>query len=260
MKRWTGAALVAAVSLLPGQERKLTPEERIEILRGLTAEFATSKILLPRSKKPLQYPAGGAYDRKSWEAAAREHGPAARVGDLVQVSKVDLDDSRILLEINGGFKGGRKWYDRLEVGMGSRTTPVSRGTAAPGGTAIEIAFPKGVPPMKAAEVKKMLAPVLDFERRSATEQFVESLPPEIQTAIKEKRAAEGMDREQVLLAMGRPKHKVRETKDGVETEDWVYGEPPGKIVFVTFNGSKVASIREAYAGLGGAVTPPLPPR
>ena len=69
----------------------------------------------------------------------------------------------------------------------------------------------------------MLAPVLDFEKRSATEQYIETLPPEIQEAIKEKRAIEGMDREQVLLALGRPRNKVRETKDGVETEDWIYG-------------------------------------
>ena len=44
----------------------------------------------------------------------------------------------------------------------------------------------------------MLAPILDFEKRSATEQAIESLPPEIQTAVKEKRAIEGMDRDQVI--------------------------------------------------------------
>ena len=91
--------------------------------------------------------------------------------------------------------------------------------------------------MEASEFKKILKPVLDFERRSATEQFVETLPEPIQAAIKEKRAVEGMDRETVLLALGRPKNKVRETKDGVDYEDWIYGEPPGRITFVTFEGS-----------------------
>ena len=33
----------------------------------------------------------------------------------------------------------------------------------------------------------MLAPVLDFEKRSATEIYSETLPPEVQKAIKEKR-------------------------------------------------------------------------
>ena len=54
----------------------------------------------------------------------------------------------------------------------------------------------------------------------------------------------------VLLALGRPKYKPRETKDGLETEDWVYGTPPGKITFVTFNGDKVIKVKDEYAGLG----------
>ena len=59
-----------------------------------------------------------------------------------------------------------------------------------------------------------------------------------------------MDRDQVLLAVGHPVHKSRETKDGMELEDWVYGTPPGKITFVTFNGNKVIKVKEAFAGLG----------
>ena len=104
---------------------------------------------------------------------------------------------------------------------------------------------------------KMLAPVLDFEKRSATEHYVETLPAPIQAAIKEKRAVEGMDKEQVTLALGRPRHKTRETNDGLETEDWIYGTPPGRVVFVTFDGPKVVKVKETYAGLGTAA-PDLP--
>jgi hypothetical protein len=105
-----------------------------------------------------------------------------------------------------------------------------------------------------ADVKKILAPVLDFDKRSATTLYSESLPPEVQAAIKEKRALVGMDRDQVLLAMGHPDRKYRESKDGVETEDWIFGMPPGKIVFVTFIGNKVVKVKEQYAGLGSQTT------
>jgi len=44
----------------------------------------------------------------------------------------------------------------------------------------------------------------------------------VQQAIKDKRVTEGMNHEQVIMAMGRPAHKSRETKDGIEEEDWVY--------------------------------------
>jgi hypothetical protein len=60
-----------------------------------------------------------------------------------------------------------------------------------------------------------------------------------------------MDKDQVILAMGKPRLKSRETNDGVETEDWVYGNAPGKITFLTFQSNKVTKIRESFAGLGG---------
>lgn len=242
---------------------RLSFDQRVEIVRGLTAEFATAKTFFPKSKKPLPYDSSGKFDKKQWEDMGRELGPAARVGDLVQITKVDIDGDRIVFELNGGAKGKRKWYENLEVGMGGsgRTRPIgSQNTSAPGGTSLSLDFGKPVPPLEASAIKKMLAPVLDFEKRSATEQLVESMPPEIQAAVKEQRAVEGMDRDQVLLALGRPRTKSRETKDGVDLEDWIYGQPPGKLTFVTFGGSKVVRVRETYAGLGGATAPPLPVR
>jgi hypothetical protein len=122
-------------------------------------------------------------------------------------------------------------------------------------------FNKPVPSVKSADIKKMLAPVLDFEKETATENYVEKLPEPVQKAIKANKAIEGMDRDQVLLAIGKPRHKERNvTKDGAETEDWIYGDPPGKITFVTFTGSKVTQIKEAYADVGGSTAAPLPVR
>ena len=79
-----------------------------------------------------------------------------RQGDMIQVTKVSIEDDKILLEINGGLKTGRKWYERVEVGMGNRTSPVG-GTGNPTlGSNIALVFPKGVPPLSAAELKKIL--------------------------------------------------------------------------------------------------------
>lgn len=246
---------------------KLSPDERIELIRGLSAEYATAKVLIPRSKKTLTYPSTGSFNQTEWEEAAKTMGPAARKGDLIQVTKVDIDDKKIVLELNHGAKSGRKWYDHLEVGMGGsgQTRPVSQGpndqTLAPAGTVVALDFGQQIPsPLTSADVKKMLKPILDFERTTATQSAFESLPPEVQVAVKEKRAIEGMDRDQVLLALGKPRQKTRETKDGDDFEDWIYGVPPGKITFVTFQGAKVVRVKDAYAGLGGQTAAPLPPR
>lgn len=239
---------------------KLEFEQRIEIIRGMNAEFATAKILLPRSKKALDVTPDGKYDKTKWDDAAKTLGPAARMGDLVQITKVEINSDEIVFEINGGMKGGRKWYDNVQVGMGTRTAPIrGNSTPAPGGTTIALKFEKAVPALEASDIKKILTPILDFERRTATEQLVDTLPPEVQAAVKEKRVIEGMDREQVLLAVGKPRTKVRETKDGEENEDWIYGLPPGKVTFVTFANGKVTRIRDAYAGLGGQTMPQQKP-
>ena len=237
---FTGAALAAG---------KLTFEQRTEILRGMVSEYATAKVALPRSKKPLEISPGGKFEKERFADAMQEHGPAARVGDLVEVTKVEIQGDRIVFEINYGMKGRRRWYHNVQVGTGGRTSPIGGDQSnAPGGTIIALMFPEGVPPAKAAELKKMLQPVLDFEKRTATELYTETLSPEIKAAIQAKKVLVGMDREMVLLAKGRPENKLRETKDGVETEDWIYGKAPGTITFVTFEGDKVIRVKDSYAG------------
>jgi hypothetical protein len=240
---------------------KLTFDQRVEIVRGMNAELAVAKIMLPRSKKPLEFRSTGQWDKAKWDEAAKTMGPAARAGDQVQITKVQIEDDRIVFELNGGAKSKRRWYENVEVGMGTRTTPINRGgDPAPGGTSVALVFEKKTPPVDAAEIKKLLSPLMNFERRTATEQFVDTLPPEIQAAVKEKRPIEGMDRDQVIMAVGKPRTKVRETKEGVDTEDWIYGLPPGKVTFVTFADGKVVRVRDTYAGLGGSTAPALKPQ
>jgi hypothetical protein len=235
---------------------KLTEDEKISLVRDLTAEYANAKVAIPRSKKPLEFNADGTYDHMLWHDGALTMGQAARLGDKVQITKVSLEGDHILLELNHGLKSGGHWYDNVQVGMGGVGGPVGNGSASPSlGTWIQLNFHKPMENLTAADVKKILSPVLDFDKRSATVLYAETLPPEVQKAISEKRALVGMDRDQVLLALGHPDHKYRESKDGVETEDWIFGTPPGKIVFVTFNGNKVEKVKEEYAGLGSQTSP-----
>jgi hypothetical protein len=250
------AVAAALAPLAPAADKpdKLTLEDRVELTRGLMAEYANAKVLVPRSKKPLEFDAqSGAYDKKAWTAIAKEAGPAARSGDTVQITKVELFDDHIVLQLNNGFNGGRKWYRGVQVtGTMGNTVPLgdNNDSNAPGGTSLLVVFHKSIDGMKAADVKKLLAPLLDFDRHSVTEIYSETLSPEVRQAIKDKHVTVGMDHEQVRMALGQPTHKERQTKDGVDLEDWIFGTPPGKIVFVTFEGEKVVKVKEDFAGLG----------
>jgi hypothetical protein len=259
------ACLLLLFALAPKSaqaDQKLTEDDRVEILRGLLSEYATVKAFLPRSKKPLPFDASGQWDKQAWAQAGQQFGPAARVGDLVQITHVSIESNQIVLEINNGIKGkgNGSWRDHVQVGMGPVMSPVNRqqNSNSISGTSIALLFGGPVPELKADEIKRIMTPVLDFDKQTAAAGYVESLPEPIQKAIKSNKVIVGMDRDQVLLAIGKPRHKERNvTNEGTELEDWIYGDPPGKITFVTFTGAKVTAIKEAYADIGGSTAPPL---
>jgi hypothetical protein len=245
-------------------EAKLTDEQKLTLLRDLTSEYGSARILVPRSKKPLEIQADGGFDPQEWGEALREFGPAARLGDMVQITKVEFKGKKLELEINHGIKGGAKWWHRIQMSGGAnsgggRGTALGQASHAPGGTTLAIVFEDEVPDKTAEEFLAILKPVLDFDERSASEMYLEKLDPKIREAIEAGEILEGMDRDMTLLAKGRPDRKVRDFKDGVETEDWIYGKPPGDIVFVTFEDGEVIGVKHEHANLGGQVrkTEPL---
>ncbi len=261
-RRSLAFAAVLAFALGPNAfADKLSFDERVEIERGLTAEYATMKVVLPHARKPLVIHSDGQYDKGEWEDALREVGPAARLGDQIQITNVKIEANKILLDINGGSKGTGHWYDHVDIGMGGNTSPVSRGQNGQpiNGSRVELVFPGPIPSLKSAEIRRMLTPIFDFEKHSASDQYMDRLPEPVKKAIKEQHAILGMDHDQVLLAMGKPHNKSRETtKDGDEVENWVYGEPPGKMTFVKFTEGKVTEVKDSYANIGGTTAPPLP--
>jgi hypothetical protein len=262
MKRLTVGLLAAviAATVVHADTHKLTDEQKRELVRGLTAEWAKAKVDLPVSKKPLPFDSIGARDEEFWKDAMYKNGPAARVNDMVQITKVKIGDDKIELELNDGSKKG-SFMDHVQIGGsgGTVTQPDKRPpTAAQQGTSIEIKFPKTIGDIDATGVKKILASIMDFDKHSATETYLESLPEPTKEAIKAKKAIVGMDREQVLLALGTPRQKSRETKEDVDYEDWIYGQQPGIIRFVTFAGAKVSNIKEFYVGLNGSTAQTQP--
>jgi sulfur carrier protein ThiS len=233
----------------------LQPESRLEIVRFVSGEFAKAIKPLPGGKKGFHLTAGKPLDEQGLRRAVSIGGPAVNSGDSVQITHIEFRDKQLVFDLNGGGHQKTRWRDHIQIGMGTNgpTPPITNqqsANAAPGyqgtGATVYLDFDKPLPDMTPDELKGMLAAILDFSKqRSAAVQWVQSLPPEMQAAIKDKHVVAGMSQEMVVAALGKPDRKVRERDgEGIEKEDWIYGQPPDKMTFVTFQGDKVVRVRE----------------
>jgi hypothetical protein len=234
----------------------LQDESKLALIRFVSGEFAKATKSLPAGKEGFQVFADKPLNYEQLDHTVAVHGAAVHVGDHVQITKLDFRDHTIVVDVNGGGRGKKRFLDHLQIGVGGTPMPTSTVTkqeeqGPPGlqpgmGSTIFLEFGKAVPDLTPEELKQLLSPILDFSKeRSAAVQWADTLPPEVKKAIGEKRPLIGMDREMVVAAIGKPGHKVRERDaDGNDIEDWIYGTPPAKTVFVRFTGDRVSSIRQ----------------
>ncbi|MGH9710843.1 MAG: hypothetical protein ACRD37_09890 [Candidatus Acidiferrales bacterium] len=237
---------LAIVQATTGKKQPLEQQSKIALIRYVDGEFARVVQSIPSLKRGFRYKAGQAIDAKDLRQALMR-GAAANPGDHVQISSIEFRSNEIVIGINGGTKKHFNWREHVQVGigpMGSPTTPAPSGPAQMGAILI-LDYGHAVPDLSPDQLKHDLSPFLDFAgERSSAVNWVETLPPQIQQAIKDHTAIVGMNHDMVLAAMGRPDKKIREfDEDGKLTEDWIYGYPPSKTVLVTFSGEKVIHVK-----------------
>jgi hypothetical protein len=230
--------------------KDLQPQSRLLLIRYVDGEFAKAIQPLPGGKHGFKVPVGKPVDKQGLSDALRLYGIAANPGDTVQISGMEIRSREILIQINGGGKKHFHLRDHLQVGIGGMSTatqdPVYATRSEPAGATLVLEYGRAVPDMSPDDLKRDLGVFLDFSKQhSAAVNWVETLPPQFQQAIRDHEAIVGMDSEMVMAAMGRPDHKVRERDpEGKETEDWIYGTPPAKTTFVTFAGDNVIRVKD----------------
>ena len=232
----------------------LKPEMKVQIIRYIDGEFGKAAKPLPGKTNGFTIHVGNPINDQSYQDALRLQGTAIGTGDPIQVTRVDFEAKKIVLQLNGGAKKKFHLMDHLQIGLGGDPDP--GGVAPPPddasrkaegiGAVIVLDYGKPLPDVSPNDIKQELSPLIDFSKsHSAAENWVETLSPEFQDAVRDHKALPGMDQQTVIAAVGHPDRKVRETNaDGIETESWIYGNPPAKTIFVTFVGEKVAKVEE----------------
>jgi hypothetical protein len=239
-----GLCLTFALSSAVFPKEQSQRDTHIQLIRGLLREVGVSKVPLPRGKKGVRVDPQGKLDKADADSQLSAHGMAIKAGMPVEISKLTFKPNEIVFEINGGGKKSSKWYQHIEIGMGGATTPISQQPPVlTYGSWVTLVFPDKVPKLSVDQVKQALGNVLDFSRHSPTVLYSPEVPPQIKEAIKNHQVIVGMDRDAVLSSKGPPDRKVREVREGVEQEDWIYGLPP-HVLFVTFDGDSVINVHQ----------------
>jgi hypothetical protein len=168
-------------------------------------------------------------------------GPAVKPGDEVRLTNIVIKNDRIHFEINGGPVKKQKWYEHVQVSVGSGSTAVAPHdqNANPRGSYVDVVFDHYVPELNPQQLKDLVRPVFDFDAKSVLEAYLDTVPPKVKEAIKNHQVLVGMNREMLIFSKGRPPRKIREKDGETNYEEWIYGEPPEDVDFVRLETMKV---------------------
>jgi hypothetical protein len=227
---------------------QLSEDARTKILYAMIATEGAARIPMPLGGEGIDLYDTGQIDAEKLKKELQKNGSAITAGHIVNITAIEFSDKTIEIELDGGGTKKKSFLSRIQVGIGNASTsqPAQAEEQAKG-SKIVLKFASRIQPgLTPEQLKDLLNPLLDFNKQSLARTGVDALPPEFKEAVLAKRAMIGMDRNTVLLALGRPHEtqRERERNTGVMLEDWLYRGRGDRVTFVTFDGDSVVSIRE----------------
>ena len=225
----------------------MSTNTRFAVIRAFEAEKVYARRPFPMGLKGLTLRASGKVtpDGPELWGMVAQYGAAARPGDRVLITGVEVKNDRIVFEINGGPRKKKKWWQHIQIeGMGG-SAPLDQDPGSPvnpRGSVVALVFEGYVPEMTVERLKELLAPIFDFSAHSAAQAYTDSLPPKVREAIKNHEVLVGMNREMAQMAKGRPPKKIRERQGTQDYEEWIYGDPPQDVEFIRFIGDEVVRV------------------
>jgi outer membrane protein assembly factor BamE (lipoprotein component of BamABCDE complex) len=222
---------------------KMDEHTRLELIRAINAEIVYMRRPLPMGGKGITIKDGVVTPgEKQVQDMIALYGPSVKAGDQARITNIQFKgDNKIIFEINGGPQKKKKWYQHIQVGGASGSVPLDPSqddNVNARGSMVTLEFDKYVPQIGPQELKKMLAPVFNFDAKSPVEAYLDTVPPKVKDAIKNKQVLVGMNREMVMYSLGRPPKKYRQDN----YEEWIYGNPPDPVQFVRFVGDEVVRL------------------
>jgi len=237
---------------IPANAPRMCRETHLQIIRDFETQLVYARTPFPMGTKGLQLKNGTtAPNGPALQQLMALYGPSIKPGDPARISYVRIKDNFIHFELNGGPVRRQKWYQRIQIeGANGNSVPLSNNESVqnPHGSYLDVYFDKYVPEMSAAQLRDLLYPALDFKAKSKEEAYLDTVPPKVKQAIQAHHVLVGMNTEMVLHAMGKAPRKVREKDNGVDYEEWIYGQPPQDVDFVRIVGDEVVRVETMKVG------------
>src|ERR1700761_8310258 len=231
--------------------KPLTERTKQQLIRTFQADEAFAVRPLPLGTKGIILHANGQLSPSGTGYAdeLEKYGISAKPGDRIVITKFEVRTDRIVFEFNNGPEKHHHILQHIEVGgMGGMAPLAQDDGQVPVGARMSLVFEKFVPEMEAYQLRKLIAPMIDFSLKSPAQAFADTLPPKLKGAVLSHEVLVGMNREMVLKAVGQPDQKVRELDGQTPFEEWIYGTPPHEVQFVRFNGNRVIRLEIADVG------------
>src|SRR5437868_4873571 len=116
-------ALVCAVPL----SAQVSQDGKFEILRTVIAQQAAARVAMPTGSDGIEVSETGELDPAKISKQVQKDGLAIEPGKVVTVTSIDFGTKSIEVELDGGGKKKKGFFDHIQVGVGNTTAPVGAG-------------------------------------------------------------------------------------------------------------------------------------
>src|ERR1700761_6567960 len=184
--------------------KPLTERTKQQLIRTFQADEAFAVRPLPLGTKGIILHANGQLSPSGTGYAdeLEKYGISAKPGDRVVITRFEVRPDRIIFEFNNGPEKHHHILQHIEVGgMGGMAPLAQDDGQGPGGSRMTPMFEKFVPEMTAAQVRRLIAPMIDFSLKTPVEAFADTLPPKLKGAVLNHEVLVGMNREMVMKAV-----------------------------------------------------------
>src|SRR5262249_13865792 len=96
----------------------LQDSSNLSLIRSVSGQFAEAIKPLPAAKEGSWLYVGKPVNSEQLARAVPSHGAAVRTGDNVQITRLEFRDHQIVVDLNGGGRGKKRWRDRLHLEVG----------------------------------------------------------------------------------------------------------------------------------------------